>query len=331
MNHEDFLRSPICFRQAPEGFSSGGGSLWNNPITRRSFLKRTGGATVATFIAWHSVSQISRADTGAAAGSSGQHICRAFWKGYEWVWVDFGQSTLLTQILSDLQRDLTEVKKSLEDMEKLKQALQTAIANEIPLTGKINDIWNLIKDATGSELSSLASQVKNLLSDWVDQKVWPHITTFVNSLKASMFPKDYYLFNGAASQFNTTLSGPAVASEATIVDYSTTLDADIDGIGVKLSLKRNLSINMDKVPVPGFDAPGGATTKTVACCKNVPQSAVVSDRILGVSSVEIEVTILVFNATMKGDGEDQLGDAVVTAKHKAQQSPPAKPTTPPSP
>lgn len=330
MNHDDFLRSPICFRQAADGFSNGGGSLWNNPITRRSFLKRTGGATVATFIAWHSVTQISKADTGAAAGSSG-HVCRAFWKGYKWIWIDFGQSTLLTQITSDLQRDLVEVKKSLEDMEKLKQQLQAAVVNEIPLGGKINEVWNLIKDKTGAALAGVASQVKDLLSDWVDQKIWPHIAAYLNNLKANMFPKDYYLFNGAASQLNTTLSGPSVASEATIVDYSTTLDAEIDGIGVKLSLKRNLSIIMDRAPAPGFDVPGGATTKTVDKCEVQPQSAVVSDRILGVSSVEIDVTIAIFNAKMKGDGEDQLGDADVTVKHPAQTAAPSKPTTPPSP
>lgn len=51
MKHE-FLVPPPYLNQAFEsGGSSGGG--WGNGITRRSFIKRTGGATVASLVAWN--------------------------------------------------------------------------------------------------------------------------------------------------------------------------------------------------------------------------------------------------------------------------------------
>ena len=46
------LRITVCPRlnQAFDANKSSGASLWNNPVTRRSFLKRSGGATVAALI-----------------------------------------------------------------------------------------------------------------------------------------------------------------------------------------------------------------------------------------------------------------------------------------
>jgi hypothetical protein len=54
-----------------EGGAGGGGAGWNNQLSRRSFLKRTGGATAATFVAWHISSSNVRADsTQEVAGDS---------------------------------------------------------------------------------------------------------------------------------------------------------------------------------------------------------------------------------------------------------------------
>jgi hypothetical protein len=53
MNNEPLVPPPSSNSQ-PENFSSAGHD-WNNGITRRSFLKRTGGATLATMVTWHGV------------------------------------------------------------------------------------------------------------------------------------------------------------------------------------------------------------------------------------------------------------------------------------
>lgn len=50
MNHNPSVPSPSDDRQSE---STASGTEWNNGITRRSFLKRTGGATLATMVTWH--------------------------------------------------------------------------------------------------------------------------------------------------------------------------------------------------------------------------------------------------------------------------------------
>jgi hypothetical protein len=52
---------PGLFSPDPESRFSGGAS-WNDGMSRRSFLKRTGGATAATLVAWHSASLKCRAE-----------------------------------------------------------------------------------------------------------------------------------------------------------------------------------------------------------------------------------------------------------------------------
>jgi hypothetical protein len=47
------------------------GLAWNRTITRRSFLKRTGGATAATFVSWHAATSNVDAATWIAEGGSG--------------------------------------------------------------------------------------------------------------------------------------------------------------------------------------------------------------------------------------------------------------------
>jgi hypothetical protein len=58
MNNRSFLPPPIRLSQAFENGDSGGGG-----ITRRTFIKRTGGATVATMIAWNLATNEARAQT----------------------------------------------------------------------------------------------------------------------------------------------------------------------------------------------------------------------------------------------------------------------------
>lgn len=48
MSENSFLPPPVRLSQVFECDHSGGGG-----ITRRSFIKRTGGATVATMVAWN--------------------------------------------------------------------------------------------------------------------------------------------------------------------------------------------------------------------------------------------------------------------------------------
>lgn len=60
MKHH-FLLSPHRLNQAIESSVSGGGGSFGNAITRRSFLKRTGGATVAAMVAWNTSTHVASA------------------------------------------------------------------------------------------------------------------------------------------------------------------------------------------------------------------------------------------------------------------------------
>lgn len=68
MNNHSFLPPPVLLSQAFENDRSGGGG-----ITRRSFIKRTGGATVATMIAWNLTVNEARAN-----GESGESGASAY-------------------------------------------------------------------------------------------------------------------------------------------------------------------------------------------------------------------------------------------------------------
>lgn len=75
MKH-DFLVRPPYLNQA---FESSGG--WGNGITRRSFIKRTGGATVASLVAWNLATTKSRGEgDGGTSGGSGSST----WKKRRW-------------------------------------------------------------------------------------------------------------------------------------------------------------------------------------------------------------------------------------------------------
>jgi len=81
MNANKFLPPPIRLSQAFEpGKFSGGAS--GAEITRRSFMKRTGGATVATLVAWNLALKDARAEN--ANGDSSPTSCPHL----NWVIVD---------------------------------------------------------------------------------------------------------------------------------------------------------------------------------------------------------------------------------------------------
>lgn len=61
MSANRFLPPPVRLSQAFESEKFSGGAS-GSEITRRSFLKRTGGATVATLVAWNLASNPARAD-----------------------------------------------------------------------------------------------------------------------------------------------------------------------------------------------------------------------------------------------------------------------------
>jgi len=69
MNANKFLPPPVRLSQAfePGGF---GGCGSGSEITRRSFMKRTGGATVATLVSWNLASQRVNAETGSGESLS---------------------------------------------------------------------------------------------------------------------------------------------------------------------------------------------------------------------------------------------------------------------
>ena len=69
MKYPDFSPYPL-FSRIDQDCSFGGGSSWNGGLSRRRFLKRTGGATVATLVAWHAASLESRAEGEPEAGDS---------------------------------------------------------------------------------------------------------------------------------------------------------------------------------------------------------------------------------------------------------------------
>lgn len=59
MKHDFLVRPHLNQAFEPEG-SAGG--AWGSGITRRSFIKRTGGATVASLVAWNLATTKSRAE-----------------------------------------------------------------------------------------------------------------------------------------------------------------------------------------------------------------------------------------------------------------------------
>jgi hypothetical protein len=68
MNHQ-FLIRPVQLSQAFESNSSSGGSE-SGEITRRRFIKRTGGATVATLVAWNLASNSANANEDESGSGS---------------------------------------------------------------------------------------------------------------------------------------------------------------------------------------------------------------------------------------------------------------------
>ena len=64
MSSNAFLPPPVRLSQAFENGESGGGG-----VTRRSFIKRTGGATVATMVAWNLVTNEARAEEGGSGST----------------------------------------------------------------------------------------------------------------------------------------------------------------------------------------------------------------------------------------------------------------------
>lgn len=66
MSDNPFLPPPVRLSQAFESEHSGG-----DGITRRTFIKRTGGATVATMVAWNLTINEARAQGGGSGSGSG--------------------------------------------------------------------------------------------------------------------------------------------------------------------------------------------------------------------------------------------------------------------
>ena len=73
MNHEPLVSIPSANRQPENNGPSSTGHEWNNGITRRIFLKRTGGATIGTIITWNLGTNTADAKI-PEAGQSGNYV-----------------------------------------------------------------------------------------------------------------------------------------------------------------------------------------------------------------------------------------------------------------
>ena len=65
------IRPPLLNQASESGSSSGGG----NSVTRRTFIKRTGGATVATLVAWNLQVAKANAERESSGNSSASFMC----------------------------------------------------------------------------------------------------------------------------------------------------------------------------------------------------------------------------------------------------------------
>ncbi len=70
MNHDSSVPPPSSRRQPENTDPSQAGHQWNNRITRRSFLKRTGGATLATMVTWHGTTMHSKGEEQGVGANS---------------------------------------------------------------------------------------------------------------------------------------------------------------------------------------------------------------------------------------------------------------------
>jgi hypothetical protein len=72
-NDDSSLRPPSRLSQVFDE-NQAAGAAWNSSISRRRFLKRTGGATVATLVTWHAISLEMSAAEPPEAGESGKNV-----------------------------------------------------------------------------------------------------------------------------------------------------------------------------------------------------------------------------------------------------------------
>jgi hypothetical protein len=77
MNH-DFLIGSSQLNQAFESNITSGGSTDGDYTTRRTFIKRTGGATVATVIAWNMQVATAKADDESSSASASFSVMGGF-------------------------------------------------------------------------------------------------------------------------------------------------------------------------------------------------------------------------------------------------------------
>jgi len=66
--NRNFLSEPAQLNQSLEINSSSGGA--SSGITRRTFVKRSGGATIATMVAWKTIATARAAEDGSDDGAS---------------------------------------------------------------------------------------------------------------------------------------------------------------------------------------------------------------------------------------------------------------------
>ncbi len=85
MNDFSFHGLPPRLNQAFDSNRSSGASLWNNPITRRSFLKRSGAATVGTLVLLSpALNTVAEAEILTLQLSDGTSFTRDFSSTVEW-------------------------------------------------------------------------------------------------------------------------------------------------------------------------------------------------------------------------------------------------------
>lgn len=241
MNH-DFLIGSAQLNQAFESKNSSGvGGNGGSSVTRRSFIKRTGGATVAAFVCWNLANQQLNAQNfgeGALPCSA-----RRTWNGKDSISLPF-------QDLRDgVKEDIDNSKQSIEAM--LLAAWEASPAEWTPLGWLINQ----------------PTETKEKIKKWYNDKAWPKLEEKLDSVVDSVLVSKTATFKGKAEQNGLNLSTPVIIGPGNVGGGSVAVDLEIDGIGLKGTITSKLYVveMKDTVVKCGFDEPNGSTSTEVAC------------------------------------------------------------------
>lgn len=288
-------------------------------LARRSFLKRSGGATAASFLSWQSLSSAQGGEGGGEdSGVSVDESCsrNLTWSGARWICYDFYQlrEEIESEIKADLQSDI-----------------QLAIAH----LHRLIQLHKTGADITYQFQPEPVRWIRDKFYAWGEEKLLEFLNLVTSDfLEASIkkllteLPSDNYLFKGYATQFNTHLVAPVLDGPDIIraPGGPVTIDLEIQGMGFKLSF--DLTAKMEEVVRSvGFNFPTGPKVLDVECFDSGPET--VTSQVKPQATATVSATVLFWN--LSGSGEsDGLLTPRIPVKPGALRTP-AKPfSTPPA-